>query len=157
MWEKPRQSTNCRIHYGRGVQQREYTEAITSCPLLHHTRWLQLRQRPHSLSLSLSQYTRAIQLLLTKVQQLTIMLFALCHIYTHMTFGLFTHMALKGSRENIFTYVPLLIGRTNHHRVFGHPVLSNFPPGGTCFPTTIMSPLCILAFSMGHRIIFYDT
>ena len=52
MWEKPRQSTNCRIHYGRGVQQRGYTEATTSCPLLRHTRRLQLRQRPHTLSLS---------------------------------------------------------------------------------------------------------
>ena len=41
MWEKPRQSTNCRIHYGRGVQQRGYTEATTSCPLLRHTRRLQ--------------------------------------------------------------------------------------------------------------------
>ena len=54
MWEKPRQSTNCRIHYGRGVQPRGYTEATTSCPLLRHTRKLQLRQRPLSLSLSLS-------------------------------------------------------------------------------------------------------
>ena len=44
MWEKPRQSTNCRIHYGRGVQRRGYTEATTSCPLLRHTRRLQLRQ-----------------------------------------------------------------------------------------------------------------
>ena len=54
MWEKPRQSTNCRIHYGRGVQQRGYTEATTSCPLHRHTRRLQFRQRPHSFSLSLS-------------------------------------------------------------------------------------------------------
>ena len=84
MWEKPRQSTNCRIHYGRGVQQRGYTEATTSCPLLRHTRRLQLRQRPHFLSLSLSLslvlslYTRAIQLLTTRVQQPKINTNVLC-------------------------------------------------------------------------------
>ena len=120
MWEKPRQSTNCRIHYGRGVQQRGYTEATTSCPLLRHTRRLQLRQQPHSLSLSLSLtlslYTRAIQLLTTIISYI-IMFFALSHIYTYMTFGLFTHVSLP-------------IGRTDRNRVFGLPVLPNFHPEG---------------------------
>ena len=120
MWEKPRQSTNCRIHYGRGVQQRGYTEATTSCPLLRHTRRLQLRQRPHTHTLSLSHavsvHTRYTTYLQQK-QQLYIMFFALSHIYTYMTFGLFTHVSLP-------------IGRTDRNRVFGHPVLPNFHPEG---------------------------
>ena len=41
MREKPQQSTNYKIHYGREVQRRGYTEATTSCPLLRHTRRLQ--------------------------------------------------------------------------------------------------------------------
>ena len=30
---------------------------------------------------------------------------------------------------------PLPIGREDHHRALDHPVLLNFPSGGTCFPT----------------------
>ena len=33
-------------------------------------------------------------------------IFALSHIYTHMTFGLFTHMAPRGSLERIHVCVP---------------------------------------------------
>ena len=84
--------------------------------VLRHTRRLQLRQRPHTLSLTLSLYTRAIQLL-TKSATTSLMFFALSHIYTHMTFGLFTHVSLP-------------IGRTDQNRVFGHPVLPNFHPEG---------------------------
>ena len=110
MWEKPRQSTDYKIHYGRGVQQQGYTEATTSCPLLLHTRRLQLRQRP--LSLSLTLYNFYLQKCST-----TTMFFALSHIYTYMTFGLFTHVSLP-------------IGRMDRSRVFGHPVLPNFHPEG---------------------------
>ena len=44
-------------------------------------------------------------------------MFALSHIYTYMTFGLFTHVSLP-------------IGWTDGYRVFGHPVLPNFHPEG---------------------------
>ena len=51
---------------------------------------------PHTLSL----YTRAIQLL-TKVfnNLLHYLMFALSHIYTYMTFGLFTHVSLPIGRD----------------------------------------------------------
>mgnify|MGYP000114258207 CR=1 FL=1 len=109
MWEKPRQSTNCRIHYGRGIQQRGYTEATTSCPLLRHTRRLQLRQRPHthtlSFSLSLSHavsvHTRYTTTYNKSVQQLKMC--ALSHIYTYMTFGLFTYLSPSNRSGRIGT------------------------------------------------------
>ena len=44
-------------------------------------------------------------------------------------------MTPMGSREHIYIYVSLQIGRTDQHRILGHPVLPNFPSGGTCFPT----------------------
>ena len=47
----------------------------------------------------------------------TQMFFALSHIYTYMTFGLFKHVSLP-------------IDQTDRYRVFGHPVLSNFHPEG---------------------------
>ena len=56
-----------------------------------------------SLSLTLYLYTRAIQLLYKSIQQ-HIKVCALSHIYTYMTFGL-------------FTYLSFLIGRTNRNRV----------------------------------------
>ena len=104
MWEKPRQPTDCRIHYEKGIQRWGYIEATTSCT----------RSSPHggynggndlSLSLTLSLYTHARQLLTTKMQQQHFM-FALSHIYTHMTFGLFTHMAPRGPQEHIYICVP---------------------------------------------------
>ena len=127
MWEKPRQSTNCRIHYGRGVQQRGYTEATTSCPLLRHTRWLQLRQRPHTHTLSLSRclYTHALYNYFTKVQQL-----------------LYTHTLKVSPKSYLYIYdfwviytCSLPIGRvqsvgSDRYRVFSHPVLPNFHPEG---------------------------
>ena len=71
-----------------------------------------------SLSLSLTLYlcTRAIQLTLQMYQQLH-KVCALSHIYTYMTFGLFTYLSFP-------------IGRMDRNRVFGHPVLSNFHPEG---------------------------
>ena len=68
-----------------------------------------------SLSLTLSLYTRTIQLLTTIISYT--MFFALSHIYTYMTFGLFTHVSLP-------------IGRTDRNRVFGLPVLPSFHPEG---------------------------
>ena len=47
-----------------------------------------------SLSLTLSLYTRAIQLLTKKCNNILPKFFALSHIYTYMTFGLFTHVSL---------------------------------------------------------------
>ena len=32
---------------------------------------------------------------------------------------------------------PFQTGREDHHRVLDHPVLLNFPSGGTCFPTDV--------------------
>ena len=55
-----------------------------------------------SFSLSLSRYTSAHALynyFLQKYQQLPLF-FALSHIYTYMTFGLFTHLSLPISRTD---------------------------------------------------------
>ena len=86
-----------------------------------------MRKRPHTLSLSLSLtlslYTRAIQLL-TKSATTSLMFFALSHIYTHMTFGLFTHLSFP-------------IGRTDRNGVFGHPVLPNSHPEGPVSQQTL--------------------
>ena len=69
----------------------------------------------------------------TTLQQLTNK-FALSHIYTHMTFELFTHIAPGGSLEHIHICLP----SSRLERL--PPGLqssgsSYFPSGGTCFPT----------------------
>ena len=92
------------------------------------TRRLQQRQRPLPLShtLFLSVHIYALH------QQLPIK-FALGHIYTNMTFGLFTNIAPVGSLEHIYIYVPSIRGE-----VLTGPATSgssHFPSGGTCFLT----------------------
>ena len=72
------------------------------------TRRLQWRQRPLSLSLSPSLCLYRVTLYThttTKVFN-NLFVFALSHIYTHMTFGLFTHMAPRGSLGHIYIWVP---------------------------------------------------
>ena len=54
-WEKPRQPTDCKIHYERDDYSNGSTRATTSCtPSLRHTRRLQWRQLPLPLSHSLT-------------------------------------------------------------------------------------------------------
>ena len=73
-----------------------------------------------SLSLSHSHYTVTLCTLTTTKVINTIhkMFFALSHIYTYMTFGLFTHVSLT-------------IDQTVQRRVLDHPVLTIFHPEGT--------------------------
>ena len=115
MWEKPQQPTSCRIHSERRLPLAPLlchaavtTEATTSLSL----------SRCHTLY-SYTLYTNYYK----SVQQLAKM-FALSHIYTY-------------DFRAIYTYGPKgpTIGRMDHHRVLDHPVLPNFPSGGTCFPT----------------------
>ena len=106
-WEKPRQPTGCKIHYEKGDYSSGSTRATISCtPSLRHTRRLQWRQLPLSLSLSLSLTlylcTRAIQLTLQMYQQ-HLKVCALSHIYTYMTFGLFTHVSPSNRSGRIGT------------------------------------------------------
>ena len=60
--------------------------------------------------------------------------FALSHIYTHMNFGLFTHIATGGSLEHIHISVP-----SNRSGRLPPGLQSSdsyhVPSGGTCFPT----------------------
>ena len=72
------------------------------------TRRLQWRQRPLSLShsLSLCHYTQLRSIHIYAITPLQQKRFALSHIYTHMTFGLFTHMVPRGSLEHIHVCVP---------------------------------------------------
>ena len=114
------------------------------------TRRLRWRQQPLYLSLSLCLYTqlRSVHIQLQNVQQHNYV-FALSHIYTHMTFVLFTHMAPKGAHKNTFTYVSLLIGQEVFHQVLDNPIQHNFPFGGTCFPTIRMTGFCPYINSAG--------
>ena len=60
-------------------------------------------------------------------------MFSLGHIYTNMTFGLFTNIAPVGSQEHIYIYVASI-----HGEVLTGPATSgssHFPSGGTCFLT----------------------
>ena len=81
-------------HYERRKQQWVSAEATTSCT----------PSSPHDgynggNDLSLCHYTqlRAIHIYQQPIMFNNINYFALSHIYTHMTFGLFTHMAPRGS------------------------------------------------------------
>ena len=92
-WEKPRQSTNCRIHYERDYNNGS-TRATTSCTSLLATRggynggnYLSL-SLSHSLTRSISAH--ALYNYFTKVFNNYSKMCALSHIYTYMTFGLFT-------------------------------------------------------------------
>ena len=116
----------------RGIQ-RWGTETTISCYLFFANRRLQQRQRPLSLSLSRCTQLRS----LTNIRNTTLqhsIKFALSHIYTNMTFGLFTHIAPGGSLEHIHICVP----SSRSGRL--PPGLqssgsSHVPSGGTCFPT----------------------
>ena len=92
------------------------------------TRRLQYRQRPLPLSLTKSLY------IVTLYNIIYTNKFALSHIYPNMTFGLFTNIALVGSKEHIYIYVPSIRGE-----VLTGPATSgssHFTSGGTCFLTT---------------------
>ena len=100
------------------------------------TRRLQQRQQPLPFSLS-SLYTVSLSIIATTIIiQPTLIIsikFALGHIYTNMTFGLFTNIALVGSLKHICIYVPSIRGE-----VLTRPTTSgssHFPSGGTCFLT----------------------
>ena len=67
------------------------------------------RQRPPRFSLSLSLSAALTSLPLRGKQKMSnnnIKLFALSHIYTHMTFGLFTTIASGALGKHIHKYVP---------------------------------------------------
>ena len=71
-----------------------YNEATTSSSLsLSHT-----HTHTHS-RYTVTHYT-------TNTTTINTLVFDLSHIYTHMTFGLFTHMAPRGSQEHIYICVP---------------------------------------------------
>ena len=108
LWER---NTTTRIHRGNDLLSSSSPHAAATVEAT----------TSHSLSLShvVSVHTRYTQTY-KSVQQLlstTNLFFALSHIYTYMTFGLFTHVSLP-------------IGRTDRNRVFGLPVLHNFHPEG---------------------------
>ena len=105
------------------------------------TRRLQQRQRPLPLSHSLSSLYTQLRSKLYHANNYSVcsythsyVKFAVGHIYTNMTFGLFTNIALVGSQEHIYIYVPSIRGE-----VLTGPATSgssHFPFGGTCFPTS---------------------
>ena len=89
-------------HYVR-VTSMESTEATTSCtPSSLRGGYNRGNDLSLSLSLTLSMYT----VTHTLYNQHHNNRVALSHIYTHMTFGLFTHMAPRSSLEHIHISVP---------------------------------------------------
>ena len=125
MWEKPRQPTDCKEDTMRdGYNNGEST----------HDGYNGGNDLSLSLCHTLSLYT-VTHTLYNQQCSTTLNCFALSHIYTHVTFRLFTHMAPRGSLEHIHVCIPSKTGREDHHRVLDHPVLLNFPSWGTRFPT----------------------
>ena len=113
------------IHYESKVTTMRCTEATTSCsPSSPHA--AVTIEATSSLSLTLfhavSVHTRYTTNF-TNVSTTTSKMLALSHIYTYMTFGLFTHVSLP-------------IGRTYRNRAFGLLVLPNFHPEGAVFQQT---------------------
>ena len=90
-------------------------------PLLRHQAVTTKATTSSSLSHSLSLYTVTLYIIIIK--------FSLGHIYTNMTFGLFTNIAPVDSLEHICIYVPSIRPATSGS--------SHFPSGGTCFLTLL--------------------
>ena len=90
-------------------------------PLLRHT--AVTIEETTSFSLSLSLYT--VTLYSHNTTSTTMFNLhnrvALSHIYTHMTFRLFTHIAPGSSQAHI--HICVHFGREGYHRVFNHPVI----------------------------------
>ena len=127
IWEKPRQPTNCKkkSHYER-IAEMGHTDNDLLLPFFTTSGYNRGNDLFLSLSLSLYKVTLYINLLHTKL--------ALSHIYTHMTFGLFTHIAPRGSLEHIHICIPSnRSGRLPPGLQSSGS--SHFPFGGTCFST----------------------
>ena len=82
-----------------------------------------------SLSLSLSLYTVALSSLAPTRMTTTFSKFALSHIYTNMTFRLFTNIAPMDSQKHIYEYVP----SSGEHSSPGmhHPALAGHSSSGS--------------------------
>ena len=98
----------------RGIQRGENTEATTSCtPSSPHGGYNGGNNLflSHTHTLTLLLYTGSRYSHNTTIMFHTSTVFALSHIYTHMTFKLFTHMAPRGSLEHIHMCPFQLVGK----------------------------------------------
>ena len=133
IWEKPRQPSDCKISlcqiYNDGAQRQR-----PLAPSLRHQ--AVTIEATNSSSLSLSPlYTQLHTLNYCHQLYIIYIKFSLGHIYTNMTFRLFTNIASVNSLEHICIYVPSIRGE-----VLTRPTTSgssHFPSGGTCFLTLI--------------------
>ena len=109
-------------------------------PLLRCTA-VSMRQQPVLLSLSLchSLYGYTLYTCNYKSVQLLLFVFPKSYLYTYDFRAIYTY-GPKGPTRTHLHMGPLPIGRENHHRALDHPVLLNFPSGGTCFPS-IRNPI----------------
>ena len=122
------------------------------------TRWLQWRQRPlslsHSLSLSLSHSRYTVTHYTTNAITInnTKLFCPKSYLYTYDFRAIYTYDPKRLTRTHS-RMCPFQTGREDHQRVLDHPVLLNFPSGGTCFPTRLytadlvflrLEPLCRL-------------
>ena len=100
-WEKPRQPIDCRIHYQRNTTIGEHRGNDLFSPSSPHNGYNEATTSfTLSLSLSLSR-CHCVHALYNYLQQKcnNNFTFAQSHMYTHMTFGLFTHMAPRGPQS----------------------------------------------------------
>ena len=116
-------TTDCGIHYGEEITTMGLQGQRPLAPTLFATRSGYNKEATTSFSLSHTLYDYSSQ----KYQQQHIMkMCALSHIYTYMTFGLFTQMSTP-------------IGRTDRNRLWNQPVLSIFHPEGHVSQQTLPS------------------
>ena len=133
MWEKLRQPTDCgkitmREEYSNG----ESTEATTSCtPSSPRGGY----SGGNDLSLSLSLHSYALYTYnYKKMFNNPLTLCPKSYLYTYDFRPIYTY-GPKGFTRAHLRMCPFQPGRGDHHRFLDHPVLLNFPSGGTCFPT----------------------
>ena len=106
MWENHGSPQTAENHYERRIITMESTEATTSCAPSSPRGGYNGGNDLSTLSLSVSIHSYALYTYNYKKVFNHINCFALSHIYTHMTFGLFTHVAPRGSLEHIHICVP---------------------------------------------------
>ena len=118
-WEKPRESSNSNYHYEQRCTMVKLQGNNLELTIFATGGGNTQRQRPLRLSLSLSLSRLLSSLSLSGKQKMSnnTKLFALSHIYTHMTFGLFTNIASRALGKHIHKYVPASGSRSGylHH------------------------------------------
>ena len=127
IWEKPRQPSDCKISLCQIFTMMGHRDNDLLLPCFA-TRRLEQRQRPLPLSLSLCTLLRSTSTLYIQPTNKI----SLGHIYTNMTFGLFTNVAPVGSMETYLHICPFHPRRGSYRactiRFFSLPIRRDLFP-----------------------------